>query len=130
MALFFLDTTTVTLLYRNHPVATANFVAHANHVVGVTSVNVEETLGGWYSQIRQAKTPVQEARASLFLAESVAFLARFPIFPLTELALDRYDQLRKLKIRIGGKDLRISALALELGAVVVTNNLRDFRQVP
>lgn len=130
MALFLLDATTLTLLQAKHARVTAAVAAHSGDTIGVTSVNVEEVLTGWYARLRKAKTNAREAAASLMLAEAVASLARFPIFPLTEPALDRYDQLVRLKLNVGRMDLKIAAVALELGATAVTNNVRDFGRVP
>ncbi len=130
MAVYLLDTTTVTHLQRGHPRVTAGLTAHAGDTVGVTSVTVDESLGGWYSLLRKAKTPTDEARAHALLADTVTFLSRFPIFPLTEQALDRFDQLVRLKLNVGRMDLRIAAVALEIGATVVTNNAVDFGRVP
>jgi tRNA(fMet)-specific endonuclease VapC len=130
MAFYLLDTTTLTLLRRGHPRVSAAVVAHSGDTVGVTSVNIEEVLTGWYTRIRRARTNAAVAAASVLLAEAVTLLGRFPIFPLTEPALDRYDLLVRLKWNVGGMDLKIAALALELGATVVTNNARDFGRVP
>jgi tRNA(fMet)-specific endonuclease VapC len=130
MAVFILDTTTLTHLQRGHPRVIAALTAHAGDTIAVTTVNVEEMLGGWYDQMRKVKTHVDEARASQLLADATTFLAKFPIFPLTVAALDRYDQLRRLRLNVGKRDLKIAAVALELGAVVVTDNAVDFRRVP
>jgi tRNA(fMet)-specific endonuclease VapC len=130
MAVYLLDTTTLTHLQRDHPHVTANFSAHAGDTVGVTSVNVEEVVGGWINLVRKAATNAREAVASQSLADAVAFLTGFPVFAATEVALDRFDRLVRLKLNVGRMDLKIAAIALELGATVVTNNARDFGRVP
>ena len=64
------------------------------------------------------------------LSESVRFLARLTILSYDEQAMQRFEQLRKQKIKIGRTDLRIAATVLEHGATLVTENVRDFKQVP
>jgi tRNA(fMet)-specific endonuclease VapC len=130
MTLFLLDTNTLTLLQRRHPRIVANISARIGDVVAVTSVNVEESLGGWYAMLRKARTNADQAKAAARLANAVTNLSQFPIHPTTQASLDRYDTLVKMKLNVGRSDLKIAALALELGATVVSNNLRDFGRVP
>jgi tRNA(fMet)-specific endonuclease VapC len=130
MAVFVLDTSTLTLLQHGHPRATAHLQARAGHTLAVTSTVIEEALGGWYAALRQARTNAEQAQAAAMLADAFNFLAKFPVYPLTEPALDRVDRLTKLKLNVGRMDLKIAALALELGATVVTHNVRDFGRVP
>src|SRR5262245_12760191 len=120
MALFILDTTTITHLQHGHPRVVASLQAHAGHIVAIGSVVVEESLGGWFTAIRQARNNQQQARAASLLADAFMFLGQFPVYPVTESSLDEYDQLVKCKLNVGRRDLRIAALALELGATVVT----------
>lgn len=130
MGVYLLDTTTLTHLQRKHPKVNAAHAAHAGDVVGVTTVSVEEVVGGWFTALRRAKTKAEEARAAVSLGEAVSFIADFHIFPPTEAAIDRYVTLRKLRLNVGGMDLKIAAIALELSATVVTDNARDFGRVP
>jgi tRNA(fMet)-specific endonuclease VapC len=44
--------------------------------------------------------------------------------------MDRFEQLRKQKVKIGRMDLRIAATTLEHGAILVTRNRSDFKHVP
>lgn len=130
MAVYLLDTTTLTLLQRNHHQVSAALTKHSGDTLGITTVNVEEVIGGWFALLRRAKTNPHEAQAAQSLADAMAFLARFPVFPVTEQALDRFDQLVRLKLNVGKMDLKIAAVALEHGVTVVTNNVRDFNRVP
>jgi tRNA(fMet)-specific endonuclease VapC len=42
----------------------------------------------------------------------------------------RFDALHALRLNVRKPDLRIAAIALENGAVLVTRNVRDFARVP
>lgn len=132
MSLFLLDTDILTLVRHHNPtVLTAITDArNAGHAVGITVISVAEQIDGWYKAIRAARTPAQLALAYRSLAETVPVWAQFPICPMTEPAIDRFEQLVKLKLNVGRMDLRIAAVALEAGASVVTHNLRDFQRVP
>jgi tRNA(fMet)-specific endonuclease VapC len=55
---------------------------------------------------------------------------RFAVLSFTEPAIQRFEQLRSLKLNVGLMDLRIAATALENGLTVVTRNQRDFNRVP
>ena len=76
------------------------------------------------------KTPDRLAWAYRRLAATVRFLARIPIADFDERAIQRYLELRKLKLKVRKMDLRIAATVLERDATVVTRNLRDFQRVP
>ncbi|MDF5707097.1 MAG: type II toxin-antitoxin system VapC family toxin [Nostoc sp. S4] len=47
-----------------------------------------------------------------------------------EAAYNCYQSLRWQRIQIGTQDLRIAAVALATGAILVTRNQRDFSKVP
>jgi tRNA(fMet)-specific endonuclease VapC len=132
MAAFLLDTTTLTYYKRKQAAVVAAIEAHflGGHQLGVRTVNVEETLGGWYNLLRKARTPAAEEYASILFADSIMLMARFVVHPTTVAALARFDALVKLRLNVGRSDLKIAAVALEPDATVVTNNARDFGRVP
>ena len=82
--------------------------------------------------VHRCKTsqPDRLAWAYRKLTENLRFLSRLQILTYDQRDMQRSEQLRKQKIRIGRTDLRIAAIALEQNAVVVTRNVRDFQQVP
>jgi tRNA(fMet)-specific endonuclease VapC len=134
MALFLLDTTTLTHLRNGNPRAHDHYLMHTSpnsvHTVAVASVNVEEVMGGWLNYLKQAKTVVDEVNGSRYLNDAIRELSRFVLCNMTEAAVNRYDTLRRMKLNVGRNDLRLAALALELNATVVTDNIRDFGRVP
>lgn len=132
MGVYILDTTTVTHLQHEHPhvLARMDAAAEARHVVGTTTVTVEESVGGWMASLRRARNHIAESLAAAALADSVMILSRLVVVPVTVPALARFDALVKLKLNVGRSDLKIAAVALDLGATVVTDNLRDFGRVP
>jgi tRNA(fMet)-specific endonuclease VapC len=61
---------------------------------------------------------------------TVESLGEYPILDYGDKAVGIFNSLRRHKIRIGKADLRIAAIALSAGGVVVTRNAIDFGQVP
>ena len=47
----------------------------------------------------------------------------------TQPAIARYKQLKSMRLRIGTMDLRIAAIALASGAILVTRNVQDFQRI-
>jgi len=130
MTLYVLDTDTLTLLQEGHPAVAGRFLEQSPQNTATTVLTVEEQLSGWYTQLRKAKRPARLAWAYRRLADTGAFLANMRILTYDEQAMRRYEELRKAKLKVGLTDLRIAAVVLEHGAVLVTRNARDFRKVP
>lgn len=130
MSLFVLDTDLVTLYYRGDPTVVRRVDARPPAELAISIMTIDEQLTGWYTLTRQARRPDQLARAYAHLGEAVVRLARWPILPYTESAIARVVQLKVLRLNVRLMDLRIAAIALEHGAVVVTRNQRDFGRVP
>ena len=61
---------------------------------------------------------------------SIQYFASITLFDYTLPADALVADLRRQGIRIGTQDLRIAAIALTHGAILVTRNDRDFGQVP
>src|SRR5260370_9988582 len=130
MSLHVLDTDMLTLVEEGHPVVSRRFVQQRPEDVAITVLTVEEQLSGWYTALRKAKQPKKLAWAYRRLADAVRFLARLQILTYSEPAMERYEDLRKRKVKIKRMDLRIAATALEYGAILVTRNSKDFKQGP
>ncbi len=57
-------------------------------------------------------------------------LSEWEIERWSDQAADEFSRLRKARIRIGTQDLKIAALSIVSDALLLSANLRDFRQVP
>jgi tRNA(fMet)-specific endonuclease VapC len=131
MTLYVLDTDTVTLAtFGNLTVLARIGQALAADRVAVAIVTVREIMEGRLSKIKRAKQPQQVLLAYDGLKQSTEFLAPRDLLSFNLASLATFDRLLQMKLNVGKDDLRIAAIALEAGAVVVTRNLRDFRRVP
>lgn len=130
MSLFIFDTDSFTLFQRMHPGILRGIYEHLGDSLAITTVTVEEQFGGWFAQLRKATTPERTEEVSRRLAETVRQFAVWDVLPQTAASVGRYQSLLKQKLNVGGNDLRLAGIALEVGATVVTRNLRDFQRVP
>lgn len=130
MIRYILDTDILTLLQERHPVVLARIAGEHPDESAITILTVEEQMSGWYRQLRRAKSPAALAKAYAFLTSTVRSLAKLPIVSFGESAILRAKTLSSQRLNVRKTDLSIAAIALELGATVVTRNVRDFRRVP
>ncbi len=130
MSLFVLDTDTLQLFQDGNPTVVAHVSTVAPGDLATSVITIEEQLSGWYTELRQAKRIERLAWAYRRLAATIRFLARIQIVDFDEPAIQRCQELKKLKLKIRKMDLRIAATVVERGGVLVTRNIRDFKQVP
>jgi tRNA(fMet)-specific endonuclease VapC len=91
---------------------------------------LHEQVLGCHTYINQARTPAALVRGYAMLATVQRTFARATVLPFDAAAAAVYDRLLTQRVRVRSMDLRIAAIALAQGCVVVTRNTRDFRQVP
>ena len=131
-ALPLLDTDTITLYQHGHAPLVARVAAAVSQLpgIGVTIITIKEQMTGRQAFLRRAKTDAQLAYAYQVFTENVRTLSGLHVVTFTEPAIRRFRALLALKLGVGGRDLRIAAIALEEGATVITRSLRDFQRVP
>ena len=126
-----LDTDHVSLILQNSPQVIANA---AKHEISVTIVTVQELFNGWVGRINDPSLVHNLPGLYSKLWTTVKYLQTIEVLDFTPEAdsclkklLKDNPPLRKNRLE---KDMRIAAIALSIGATVVTRNERDFGQVP
>jgi tRNA(fMet)-specific endonuclease VapC len=102
--------------------------------VAVTIVTVQELFNGWVGRINDPSLLHNLPGLYSKLWTTVKYLQTIEVLEFTPEAdtclkklLKDNPPLRKNRLQ---KDMRIAAIALSLGATVITRNQRDFCQVP
>ncbi len=130
MSLYVLDTDHASLLQRGNQLVAARIAAMREHVIAVTIVTAEEQLRGRLRVVRRAESGPRLEDAYAGLRTTIEFFKSVELLDFGQAATDRYADLRSEKIRIGTQDLRIAAIVLAAGGILVTRNRRDFERVP
>ncbi len=130
MSLYVLDTDHYTFSQRGHPVVCARLANLTNTEVGITIITVEEQFRGRFAQIRAARNEAETIAAYGWLEVAVKLLKGVQVFTYDERASQVYQSLRLLRLRGGTQDLRIAAITLAVGGILLTRNSRDFEQIP
>jgi tRNA(fMet)-specific endonuclease VapC len=130
MLKYVLDTDHLTLFDHGHAIVLQHYHANPLGSVGLTAVTVEEYLRGRLASLAQQQTGPQKVQAYARLIASLHLFRQFPIAPFGQAVDAQYQQLRRLRPKVGARDLRIGATALTQQLVVVTRNQRDFKFIP
>jgi tRNA(fMet)-specific endonuclease VapC len=102
----------------------------AGEPLAIPIVAVQEQCKGWLAKLGRTRDIHQQITPYQRLAELFDFLAEWDIVPLSEAAADQFAKLRRQKIRLGSQDLKIAAIAIAGGALLLSANSRDFQKVP
>ena len=129
-----LDTDHVTVLrypeHSQHAALSAKMEQSVDRNFAMTAITVEEQMRGWLAAIRRARKVHNQILYYTRLIGLVRFVNKWRILPFNEPAADRFEALRKQRIRIGTQDLKIASIALEADTLLLSANLRDFERVP
>lgn len=131
MSRYLLDTDTITLIQFGHAAAVRNLAAHTDADVVLSAVSFQEQMAGWLGRLNRLAVPARQADWYDRLVTRIFPLwRRFEMLPFPLPAMQRFQQLRALRLNVGLMDLRLAAVALENGLTVVTRNIRDFGRIP
>jgi tRNA(fMet)-specific endonuclease VapC len=129
MALRVFDTDHLSLFQRGYPTLLPRIQAVPAMQIAISIVSVEEMLQGRLAQIRRAANGEDQIRAYAWLDKTLAFFRAFRVLPFDAQAERRYADLAARRLRIGAQDMKIAAIALNHGAILVTRNTRHFGRI-
>lgn len=130
MSLYLLDTDHISLYQMAHPRVVQQLMNHIQDQLAITVITIEEQLSGWQRALRQARDDSRRAEVYRRMALAVESLSGWLVLPFPLSAMTRHADLLRQRLNMSSNDLKIGAIALEMGARVVTRNMRDFGRVP
>jgi tRNA(fMet)-specific endonuclease VapC len=130
--MYLLDTDTLSKAHAGNANVAERLRTLEDPVIGITIVTKIEMLRGRMDYVLKAETSSDLLRAQGLLERTESRLAALLIIPFDTKAAEQFERLQAVsKLRkIGRADLLIASIALANQAVLVTRNLRHFRQFP
>jgi tRNA(fMet)-specific endonuclease VapC len=95
-----------------------------------TIISYEEQTRGWLSYVARARSAAAQIEAYARLKRHLAMYCAIPVVEYDERAAEALQRLQRSRLRIGTMDLKIAAIALTHGAILLSRNLSDFGRVP
>lgn len=129
-----LDTDTLSVIQRRTEPSYSRLASRldaipAGTTVWVTIISFEEQLRGWLEYIKRAK-PQQLPKGYAKLRQLNEDFSERPVLSFDEAAADEYARLLRARTKVAAMDLRIAAVAIAQGELLISSNLRHFRRVP
>jgi tRNA(fMet)-specific endonuclease VapC len=103
---------------------------HSPADLAFSVVSFHEQVLGAHTYISRARTTADVTGGYTLLLEILQGFRTAPVLPFDAAAAAVFDDLQAQRVRVATMDLRIAAIALSRGLVLLTRNSRDFPRVP
>jgi tRNA(fMet)-specific endonuclease VapC len=130
MLQFLFDTDHLTLYQHKHPPLMQQIFLHPADSVAICPINIEETMRGRLAPLARVLTGGKHVQAYAHLVAAEEMFRLFPLVPFDVASESQFQHLRAARLRVGTLDLKIAAIALTNGLIVLTRNRGDFGRVP
>jgi tRNA(fMet)-specific endonuclease VapC len=124
-----LDTDHLSRLRRGHAAVAAQLRNTPLNRRATSIVNVEEQLRGRFAMIARARKANEWIIAYSVFQQTLEDLMQLRLLPFDDSAATEYMRLKASVKRVGTQDLKIAAIVLSVGGVLVTRNQRDFARI-
>jgi len=131
---YLLDTDHLSFLQRRSGSESIRLIArikqHTPTDFALSIVSLHEQVLGAHSFINRAQTSSGVVHGYTLLLEIFEGFSTAPVLPFDVGAITVFDALRERQVRVSTMDLRIAAIALSRGLVLLSRNISDFSKVP
>ena len=108
----------------------ARLAESSDRKILVAIASYEEQIRGWMALLAKTPDVKKQVEAYSRLRKHLQLYCSIPLLDFSELAADKFIELRRHKIRIGTMDLKIAASCLCENALLLTRNTIDYSKIP
>jgi tRNA(fMet)-specific endonuclease VapC len=131
---FLMDTDHISILQRQMGpefiVLTRWIHRHSFADLGFSVVSFHEQVMGCNNYINRARQREDIVRGYGMLDRTLHSYSTAPVLPFDATAASTFDGLVTQRLRVATMDLRIAAIAISRGLILLTRNVSDFGKVP
>ncbi|MBF0224672.1 MAG: PIN domain-containing protein [Desulfobacterales bacterium] len=129
--MYILDTDTITHLHAGNSKVVENLKVVNDSDIRITVITKIELLRGRFEFLLKASDKVQLLKAQELLYRTEELLMQIPTIGVDDKSAFQFEKLLNIKKlnKIGRADILIASIALANNAVLVTRNLKHFRQI-
>ncbi len=103
---------------------------HPRTDLAFSIVSLHEQTRGCHAYLQRVRTAREVVHGYSLLSQVLRDFTMAPVLPFDEAAATVFTSLVAQRLRVRTMDLRIAAIALARGLVVLTRNAQDFGRVP
>jgi tRNA(fMet)-specific endonuclease VapC len=97
--------------------------------LALSVISLHEQTIGCHAYINRASNPGETVRGYAMLARVLDAFSTAAILPFDMQAAQQFEILKALKTGVATLDLRIAAIAISRGTILVTRNSKDFAKI-
>ena len=127
--LWVLDTDHLSLHHRGHQQVRQRLLALPLKHRVTTIITVEEQLRGRFAMIAHGRSAGEWVAAYSAFQQTLDDLLQLRLLPFDDQAAAEFTRLKASVKQVGTQDLKIAAIVLSVGGVLVTRNQRDFARI-
>ncbi len=131
---YLLDTDHVSVLQRPDGKGFAELTRRIGEVgedeIALCVVSLHEQTVGCHAYINRARSQADVTRGYAMLGRVLDAFVSAAVLSFDAAAAQSFDEFASRRLQVGTLDLRIAAVALSRGLILLTRNTSDFKRVP